>query len=314
MAVTKAIIIAAVIGWACHLVAAQEEVCSALCSSLPGMLQSSPGKSCDDIYQTNKASRGNSGYYWIKTTTGVHQVYCDMELECGGHTGGWMRIADLDTSRKGDDCPLGWRKIKTNDAGQPSRIVCRSANDKAGCYPTTFTVNGTSYHKICGKARGYQRHTTDAFGGPRDNSNKKNINDYVDGLSITLGKPRKHVWTYAAGFSELKTDKNPTYTYQCPCAANPGTAAYSFIGDHYYCESGFASTKFPTRVFYTKDPLWDGSGCVNPNTNCCANVGMPWFYRVFPVAQKDDIEVRICTDQSFNDEAVAVDQLQLFVQ
>jgi len=41
---------------------------------------------------------------------------------------------------------------------------------------------------------------------------------------------------------------------------------------------------------------------------------MPWFYRAFPNTQKDDIEVRICTDQIFADEAVAVDQLQLFVQ
>ena len=43
--------------------------------------------------QFNKAIRGVSGKYWIKTTTGVHQVYCDMKLECGGHKGGWMRIA-----------------------------------------------------------------------------------------------------------------------------------------------------------------------------------------------------------------------------
>jgi len=37
--------------------------------------------------------------YWIETSTGVHQVYCDMELECGGRKGGWMRIADLDSYR-----------------------------------------------------------------------------------------------------------------------------------------------------------------------------------------------------------------------
>ena len=59
------------IGWACHLVAAQKKTCSAFCSSL-GMLQSSPGKSCNDIYQINKGSRGMSGNYWINTTTGVH--------------------------------------------------------------------------------------------------------------------------------------------------------------------------------------------------------------------------------------------------
>ena len=49
-------------------------------------------------YQINKPSREASGNYWITTTTGVHQVYCDMELMCGGHKGGWMRIADLATS------------------------------------------------------------------------------------------------------------------------------------------------------------------------------------------------------------------------
>ena len=92
-------------GWACHSVIAEENVCSSFCSSI-GMLESNPGESCYEIYQINKASRGASGNYWINTATGAHQVYCDMELECGGHKGGWMRIADLDTSR-GDDCPSG---------------------------------------------------------------------------------------------------------------------------------------------------------------------------------------------------------------
>ena len=304
MEVMKVAIIA-VLGWACHLVAAQDKVCSNFCSSI-GMLQSTPGKSCDDIYQINKASRGMSGNYWINTTTGVHQVYCDMELECGGHKGGWMRIADLDTSR-GDDCPSGWTKITTNDGGQPSIDVCRSPSDNAGCYPTMFTVNGTSYNKICGKARGYQRHTTDAFV-----ENTRSINEaYVDGLSITLGSPRKHVWTYAAGFSETG---DAAFTRNCPCAAIPGRAPLSFIGNDYYCESGFAGAALTSRVFYTSDPLWDGSGCIISNTNCCSNVDLPWFHRKFVMAQQDDIEVRICTNQAFGDEAVAVDQLQLFVQ
>ena len=143
-----------IVGWVCHLVAAQEKVCSAFCSSL-GMLKSSPGKSCDDIYQINKVSRGASGNYWINATTGVHQVCCDMELECGGHKRGWMRIADLDTS-KGDDCAPGWTKITTFGGEQPRVDVCRSPFNNAGCYPTIFSVNGASYHKICGKARGYQ--------------------------------------------------------------------------------------------------------------------------------------------------------------
>jgi len=95
----------------CHTVVSQEKVCSSFFSSL-GMLESNPGKSCDDIYQINKTSRGVSTHYWIQTFTGVHQMYCDMELECGGYKGGRMRIADLVTSR-GDDCPTGWSEITT---------------------------------------------------------------------------------------------------------------------------------------------------------------------------------------------------------
>ena len=300
----------AVIGWACHLVAAQEKACLVnVCNSL-GMQQSSPGKSCHDIYQKNEASRGVSGDYWIKSTTGIHKVYCDMELECHGFRKGWMRIADLDTSR-GDDCPSGWTKIATNDRGHPSIKVCRSPSNNAGCYSATFAVNGVSYRKICGKARGYQRYTTDGFGGvgtsPR---NTKSIdNAYVDGLYITLGHPHKHVWTYAVGFSDERASRG-----NCPCAARPGIGAYSFIDNDYYCESGSPGTGRPQNAFLTGDPLWDGSGCIASENNCCANVNMPWFYRHFHSDQNDDIEVRICANQDYNDEAVAVDQVQLFVQ
>ena len=297
------VVVFAVIGWVCHLVAAQESTCSTFCSSL-GMLQSNPGRSCDNIYEINKASRGASGNYWINTTTGVHQVYCDMELECGGHKGGWMRVADLDTSR-GDDCPSGWTKITTNDVGQPSIDVCRSSSDDPGCYSTSFIVNGASYHRVCGKARGYQKHSTDAFTNP-----SKSINEpYIDGVSITLGSPRTHVWTYVSGLNDGGSSVS-----NCPCAASPGTAAHPFVRNNYYCEAGLPGASFPANVFYTDDPLWDGSGCFADNNNCCANVNMPWFFRKFPIAQQEDVEVRICTSQHFDDEAVALDQLQLCVQ
>ena len=76
------------------------------------MLESSPEKSCDDIYQLNKASREASGLYWVKTAGGTHQVYCNMELQCGGHKGGWTRVAQFDTSQ-GDACPPGWNLTTT---------------------------------------------------------------------------------------------------------------------------------------------------------------------------------------------------------
>ena len=105
-------------------------------------------KSCDDIYQINKAGRGASGNYWINTTTGVHQVYCDMELECGGHKGCWIRIADQDTCR-GDDCPSGWTNITT------PVIACIVPSSNAGCYSANSSTLSIPYSKVCGMAVGY---------------------------------------------------------------------------------------------------------------------------------------------------------------
>ena len=287
----------------CHTAMSQEKVCSSFCSSL-GILESNPGKSCDDIYQINKASRGVSTHYWIQTSTGVHQVYCDMELECGGHKGGWMRIADLDTSR-GDDCPTGWTKITTPDnPPHPAIDVCRPSTDSAGCFPTSFTVNGSSYHKICGKVRGYQKGSTDAF-ALRTESNKGINGPYVDGVSITVGSNRKHVWTYAVGF-------NAQAISNCPCASTSAHDAQIFVQDNYYCEPG--EDGFPLEAHFTNNPLWDGAGCNGANNNCCADIAMPWFIRKFPIAVQDDMEIRICNDGGFIDESVLVDTVQLYVQ
>ena len=97
---------------------------------------------------------------------------------------------------------------------------------------------------------------------------------YIDGLSITLGSPRKHVWTYAVGFSETGST---ALTHNCSCAATPGGVPPSFIGHDYYCESGFVGAGTTTAVCNTSDPLWDSSGCVLSNTNCCVDANIPWF-------------------------------------
>ena len=47
---------------------AHDETCTTL-----GLLASNPASSCNEIYQHNNASRGNSGYYWIKTGQGLQE-------------------------------------------------------------------------------------------------------------------------------------------------------------------------------------------------------------------------------------------------
>ena len=96
------------------------------------------------------------------------------------------------------------------------------------------------------------------------------------------------------------------------CAAHPGSYPPAFVGIDYYCESG-NTAKAHDNIYYLSDPLWDGGGCGSGN-GCCAQIGMPWFYRKLPVSMTDDYEVRICKDQHHSDEDVAVEKLELYVQ
>ena len=287
------------------LVMAQYETCTRYGANVDVL-----GASCADIYNKNPTSQGRSGYYVLKIDHRAFFAYCDMELECGGHKGGWMRIADLDTSR-GDICPSGWTSYNS---------YCRGGQ-AAGCYSANYSTNYTKYSKVCGKVKGYQKGTMDGFFPSayshgiakhyKPKTTSRSLEGvYVDGISITSGnRPRKHVWTYAVGLSD---DYNYTGV-NCPCAKHPGPNPPSYVGSHYYCESGNTGSQRKFSKLYTDDPLWDGAGCL-PENSCCHNIGMPWFFRQFPTTTTGHIEVRICHDQGFADEGVAIEQLQLYVQ
>ena len=288
---------------AVSLVMAQDDTCSRY-----GFDIDLPGASCADIYNKNPTSHGRPGYYVLKTDH-LFFAYCDMELDCGGTKGGWMRIADINTSR-GDTCPSGWYSYKNS--------YC-TGGSAAGCYSVRFSTNSTRYNKVCGRAKGYQKGSMGAFfpsakkhGLLPDEftptTHSRSLDGvYVDGISITSGSPRKHVWTYAVGSSDDKKD-----AANCPCSKHPGPDPPTYVGNHYYCESGNTGS-FDAKTLYTDDPLWDGAGCL-PENSCCYDAGMPWFFRQFPVKVNGDVEVRICRDQAFSDEGVALEQVELYVQ
>ena len=208
-----------------------------------------------------------------------------------------MRIADLDTSR-GDDCPSGWTNITTPIA------ACIPLDSNAGCDSTSFSTFSIPYSKVCGMVMGYQKGTTDGFF-----TTVKSLNGpYVDGVSITYGSPRKHLWTYAVGLSDNFNSPN----YNCPCSHIPGSLPPPFVHDNYYCESG-AVLHPKESTYYTDDPVWDGAGCSSDN-NCCSEPSLPWFYRQIPLTTNEDIETRICRDVHSSDEDILIKELQLYVQ
>ena len=78
------------------------------------------------------------------------------------------------------------------------RSIDGDLNKNVGCSPVTFPVN-TTYSQVCGIARGYQYATMDAF---KAITGETIDQTYVDGLSITRGSPRQHLWTLAVGLRE----------------------------------------------------------------------------------------------------------------
>ena len=269
-----------------------------------------PGSSCEDIYNSFPQTQNKSGYYRMKENNKYQWTYCNMSTiqgssdfisTCAGVGGGWRRIVNINISA-GDDCPTGWTK-----AMQSGVSFCRVASDSNQvCSSANFSTNGISYQRVCGRARGYQKGDTVAFYG---SSFSKTIeNDYVSGLSITYGSdPRKHVWTFATGYSEQRNKKD-----NCPCTINPGRAPPSFVGRQYYCES--ASVNRPTSgQYYFNDVLWDGAGCVVGN-KCCNDTTQPWFYRQLNQTTRDDIEARICAYDRFSSSSTLIDLLELYIQ
>ena len=219
--------------------------------------------------------------------------------KCGIYSLNWRRVTYINTTQ-GITCPDGLREVTNSEL---NKTACGRTVD-VGCSSLTFPSGG-SYTHVCGRARGYQHFTTDAFRAFNGNT----INDaYVDGLSITRGSPRKHIWSYAAGHQEKII--NNLAQYQCPCAV-PGynnTNKAPFVGDDYYCESGIVNP-YQNRIAW-EDPLWDGEGCTQPGNTCCQRSG--WFHKEVPPTT-DNIEVRWCCDQNQRDEDFYTDIVEIWV-
>ena len=262
--------------------------------------------SCQQIKAQNPNSP--SGVYLTVPAHGGSAVYtyCNMDTLCGSG-GGWTRLAYLDMSDATQSCPSGFRLYQSGGVR-----ACGRPSGGAGCTASIqFPSNGISYSEICGRVTGYQYYTPDAVSihnGPSHN----NLNaDYVDGISITRGSPRQHVWTFMAGFSD-------TYYYpdNCPCANPPGSyqQIQSFVGSNYFCESG-SSTSGLSPVLYASDPLWDGQGCGSNEAACCAASGLPWFHRDYGSATTSDyIELRVCGDENTGNEDVPVGFYEIYVK
>ena len=258
---------------------------------LYGLYESFPASSCADIYQGHP-----SDYYWLNVTNEPQLVYCSLNENCccGESDGKWMRIAYLNMSDPNAQCPDGWREVQS-----PIR-TCRRQMDTS-INSVNYTSYGIPYSRVCGRIVAYQFGNPDGFGS----INPQVIDEaYVDGISITFGHPRHHIWTFAA--------TTESHRNNCPCNNINGKAAPPFVSEDYFCEIRMIKTGI-----YFDSPLWDGQGC-NTFKKCCELNSPPWFCKQLNQTTTEDIEIRIMSsavdNNSLEDEDVPINLIEIYVQ
>ena len=266
-----------------------------------------PASSCSDISQDSTSEE-----YWIQTinTNSLVQVYCDMtSRNCSCNTtGGWTRVANLDMTDPNQQCPYGFRLVTRTTA--PLRTCGRPDSINGACVSTTFPVHGIEYSHVCGRVIGYQFGGTDAFHTNTFVSRSIDTS-YVDGVSLSHGQsPRQHIWTFAAAVGETY----PYIDYICPCTRPSSTYIGTiphYVGNDYFCET--ASRGGYQSIFYPDDPLWNGQGCGGTST-CCSFNNPPWFCKQLPQSTTDDIELRLCGDNSISNEDTPLEMVEIYIK
>ena len=206
---------------------------------------------------------------------------------CGD--GNWRQVINFNMELASNQCPSPWIEVAT-----PQRS-CTEASPSQGCEGVSFNVTGGPYSKVCGRAVGYGVNTPDGFAAIGDPGTIDTA--YLDGVSITYGSPRQHIWSFAAGHGPINNSP-----YRCPCdSPNRSFAPLPppFVGDNYFCDGDYNGA------------LWDAMDCT---TACCTFNSPPYFSVTLPTPTSDAIEARICTDQHGADEKTHISFLQIFVQ
>ena len=214
----------------------------------------------------------------------------DMEPQSNCGPGLWYQVAHLNMSDPSQQCPSVWREYNIGGIRACGRPTTMTGSCATRCYFTSH-----QYSRVCGRVIGYQVATPDAFRQFADN-----IQIEFDGINITTGAQRVHIWSYVAGH----TQERPS---NCPCASDRTASPPPSIGDNYYCDSG---------DIVSNDPLWDGQHCEG---TCCTgppgtNSSTPWFSVRLPAPTTDMIEVSICCDQGTHDEDTPIRLLEIYVQ
>ena len=257
------------------------------------------GEPGDKGAKGEKGDRGAAGPQGSKGNKGI-----GVGVPCGGP--GWRRVVFLNMTNTSHVCPAG-----LNLTNYSRRTCGRAHSGWYSCSSTTFSVGGSQYSRVCGRALAYRFGENFAFCGYH--YNRQDINGYyVDGLSLTHGAPgsRQHIWTFASGL--FAGSRSSSYSMlRCPCDNGNTYPSPPFVGNDYFCESVTQSSW--AYVFYPDALLWDGQVCEGGGT-CCQFNNPPWFTKNLARYTTEDIELRLCIWYYRHNADIALEQLELYVQ
>ena len=251
-------------------------------------------------YKGENGERGATGPQGTKGEKGEQGV----GVPCGGP--GWRRVVFLNMTDSSHVCPAG-----LNLTTYSKRTCGRAHSSRYSCSSTTFSVGGSQYSRVCGRALAYRFGHNFAF--LRYHFFGQGINGYyVGGLSLTHGAPgsRQHIWTFASGlFTGNRYSSHSRY--RCPCDNGNTYPSPPFVGNDYFCESVTQSSY--QRIFYPNATLWDGQVCEGGGT-CCRFNNPPWFTKNLANSTTEDIELRLCLWNTPTISNIALELLELYVQ
>ena len=198
-----------------------------------------------------------SGYYWLSAQNGSPvNVYCDMDLSCGGIRGGWTRLVKWD--RTEPDVKFPCNRIDFSDYGLH--------HSKSTNVSIKFPLrNNFQYSKVCGRIK---VNSTGISGGFT-----------IGSVSFTYGMPnRSHIWTFAALTGDINKNicRNLNIVLQEP----------EFVGsDLFY---GIVSSN-------VSDSSLHWMKCDPPETYASTDTS-PWFFKDLHKTTPYPVEMQIFGD------------------
>eukprot|EP00033_Pygsuia_biforma_P001564 GCRY01001763.1.p1 GENE.GCRY01001763.1~~GCRY01001763.1.p1 ORF type:complete len:312 (+),score=13.66 GCRY01001763.1:113-1048(+) len=229
---------------------------------------------------------------------GLYILNGGVKYECDMTNGGWTKLLSF-APKSAEDCQNSlWAKDTYGIAGCSQKAAqCQTISSASVPFPL---------NQIRGRARAHQYSSLDSFsdGG----TSLEGAMPYVDGISITYGNvgERSHLWTFAGGFDPVSAMYPASL---CPCNPLSTDASPPFVGEHYFCSTGFIDACVSQVA---PNPLWDQSSCDGGDAACCSGATFPYFERAVSIPAGVPLESRLCLTSPPNDEDIIVTLVELW--